>query len=121
MFIKKTHMIAVAFFVAATLASSNASAEPFNWIMNSAMKVGWIMNGDGIEWQFRKKSNGKWEIDGPSATGEVAKVISVGENVVEISGFPSDWDADGKFKFSRASGKCMLKSDHSSHELEWKC
>ena len=95
------------------------SAEPFDWIMSSISKAGTLDNGDGHEWTFRKNSPGNWEVEG--AESEVAKVVSAGENKVELNGFPDGWNANGKFDFSRASGKCILKSDHSDHELEWTC
>ncbi len=110
-------IVCVSFLFISTI--THVSAEPFDWIMNSISKAGALDNGDGHYWEFRKNSLGNWEVEG--AQGEVATVVLAGENKVELDGFPFGWDANGKFNFSRASGKCILKSDHSGHELEWTC
>ncbi len=98
--------------------TSTASAESFDWIMASVSKAGSLANGDGHYWEFRG-GKGKWEVEAP--TGDVADVTPAGANKIKLGGFPDDWGANGGFAFSRADGKCMLKSDHSGHEMEWKC
>lgn len=98
--------------------ASTASAENFDWIMGSVSKAGSLENGDGHYWEFRG-GKGKWEVEAP--TGDVASVTASGADKVKLDGFPDDWGANGGFAFSRADGKCKLKSDHSGHEVEWKC
>ena len=109
-------VVIVLFF--SILLPSQGSAEDFNWIINSVSKVGSLPNGDGHYWDFQKTSGGKWEVVG--AGGNSASVTSAGKNKVEIYGFPSDWGADGVFKFSRSSRKCALVSEHGTHEVRWK-
>ncbi len=99
---------------------SSAQAEEFNWIMNSASKAGTLDNGQGHPWKFSQASGGKWEVENPDEA-ETATVTSVGNNKINFDGFPNRWEADGVFIFSRSSGKCFLKSDHSTHEMEWDC
>ncbi len=115
MITQKTAIVAVALFLGA---SSPAVAETFEWILDSVSKAGSLSNGDGHQWKF-EGNDGNWKVKG--ARNKSAGVTSAGENKIKIDGFPYNWGANGVFNFSRTSGKCVLKSDHSVHRLKWNC
>jgi hypothetical protein len=98
---------------------ANETGKSFNEIMESVAAEGSISNGDGHYWKFVRDSGGAWKVEG--ARHEVARVIDAGPDAIKIDGFPSNWNANGRFLFSIKKGKCQLKSDHSRHRLKWKC
>ena len=104
---------------AVTADAPATSGMSFNQIMSSAAAAGPMPNADGHVWSFRQDSSGAWLVDG--ARGNTARVTSAGADRVEISGFPGNWGADGIFVFSESDGRCILKSDHSRHRLDWEC
>jgi len=115
---RKTAILLIGLFTA-ILTVSPVSSEPFDWIMASIAKAGSLDNGQGHTWEFRKTESGKWFIDAPR--GNVGEATSAGENKVKIDDFPGSWFANGGYIFYRNGEKCRLKSDHSSHQLNWKC
>ncbi len=112
-------VILVVVLFTAILTVSSVSAEPFESIMDSIAKAGSLDNGQGHIWEFRKSKSGKWFIGAPR--GAEGEATSAGENKVKIDDFPTNWWANGGYDFYRKDGKCKLKSDHSTHELNWKC
>ena len=95
-----------------------AWAEDFEWIMTSVAGAGQLPNGDGHYWTFVKNGDA-WKVIGKD--GASAKVTQSAENVVEISGFPRKWKANGEYKFSKTGSECRLKSSYSRHNMKWDC
>ena len=112
-------MIGLSFIGSHGIVSAAESGKSFDEIMASLSQQGSLSNGDGHRWQFRQKSDGTWEVEG--ARSETARVSSAGPDAIKIDGFPSNWNANGRFEFSVDDGKCRLKSDHSNHRMKWKC
>ena len=86
--------------------------------MESISHAGSLPNGDGHNWTFVKKGDG-WEVVGKD--GKTAHVTYTAENVVEISGFPRKWKANGEYKFSKSGAECRLRSSYSRHNMTWDC
>ena len=114
---------AQSFAAAAALCMTAAFAQPavaesFDWIMESISKKGSISNGDGHYWTFRKSGDG-WEVVG--VDNNTARVTQGGENLVDISGFPSNWNANGQYAFAKDGDTCRLRSKYSGHNMKWDC